>query len=185
MSEDLDTLLTADELAAAHPPHACELVAGRIVAMSPAGVPHGLVVGRLNMRLCAFVAAHDLGLVTSGETGYWVCRDPDTVRAPDLAYVSHATIARWRDAGTTYFPGAPDLAVEGLSPDDRWLHVEQKVHEYLHAGGATVWVLNPVSRTVHVFDAGVDGRALGDDGVLSGGDVLPGFETPIADLFDA
>ena len=96
VAEEQLGLVTAEALAANHPPYACELAAGRVVPVSPAGVPHGLVVGRLMAPLCAFVSERGLGLVTSGETGYWVQRDPDTVRAPDLAFVSHASIARWK-----------------------------------------------------------------------------------------
>lgn len=185
VAEEPQALVTAQELAAQHPPYACELAAGRVVPVSPAGVPHGLVVGRLLTPLCAFVNEHELGLVTSGETGYWVRRDPDTVRAPDLSFVSHASIARWKAEGGTFFPTAPDLAVEILSPDDRWVDVEQKVHEYLGASGRAVWVLNPRSQTVHVFDATRRGVVLEGGDTLDGGDVLPGFELRVSALFDA
>ena len=184
VAEDPQALVTAEELAANHPPYSCELAAGRVVPVSPAGVPHGLVVGRLMAHLCAFVSEHDLGLVTSGETGFWVQRNPDTVRAPDLAYVSHDSIAGWKAARSTYFPTAPDLAVEVLSPDDRWVDVEQKVHEYLGGSGRAVWVLNPRSQTVHVFDATRRGVVLQGDDLLTGGDVLPRFEVGVSALFD-
>lgn len=181
--DEQPALLTADALAANHPPHPCELVGGRVVAVSPAGAPHTMVVGHVIRALSAWVAAHDLGLVTSGEGGYWVRRDPDTVRAPDVAFLSHASLARWEAAGTTYFPSAPDLAVEVLSPDDRWVDVEQKVADYFAGQGLAVWVLNPVSRTVHAFSEPGRVTVSTEGEALDGGDVLPGFSTPVASLF--
>ena len=119
----------------------------------------------------------------SCETGYLVKRDPDTVRAPDLAFVSHASIQRWQQLDTAYFPVAPDLAVEVVSPNDRWVDLERKVHEYLAAEGLAVWVLNPAEQTVHVFQAGGLSRVLSRGDTLTGDPVLPGFSVPLADLF--
>ena len=100
-----------------------------------------------------------------------------------MAFLSWDTLARSQVKTTTYFPTAPDLAVEVLSPTDRWLDVEAKVHEYLAAGGRAVWVLNPQSQTIHVFQAGLPAAVLTRDAELEGGDVLPDFTTPVATLF--
>ena len=179
-----EPLVTAERLAAEPPPFACELVAGRVVKMSPAGVPHTVVVGLVNAALSRWADQHDAGLVTSGEGGYLVRRDPDSVRAPDVAFLTWETLARGAGAASTYFPTAPDLAVEVLSPADTWLDVEAKVHEYLAAAGRAVWVLNPQSQTVHVFRASLPATVLTRDDALEGGDVLPGFSARVVTLFE-
>jgi Uma2 family endonuclease len=178
-----DRLFTAEELARMGIDGPCELVRGRIVRMSPAGARHGLVGARVNEVLTEFVRSHGLGLVVSSETGYWTDRDPDSVRAPDLAFVSHETIRRWEEDGGTFFPCAPDLAIEILSPDDSWVGVEEKVAEYLRTGGKLVWVLNPKGERVYVYEPGLPGKVLGPDDDLDGGHVLPGFRVPLARLF--
>jgi Uma2 family endonuclease len=81
-----------------------------------------------------------------------------------------------------YFEGAPDLAVEVLSPDDRWTEVEAKVDEYLAAGTVRVWVVDARRREVHVFGAGGRSR-LGGEQVLEGEELLPGFRLPLSELF--
>src|SRR5947209_8676985 len=138
-----EKLITAEELGRMRLDEPCELVDGRIVKMSPAGMWHGIVIGYVIPILSEYVQRRGLGLVTSGETGYRVRRDPDRVRAPDIAFVSHATLARAKAAGETFFPHAPDLAIEVLSPDDSWEMIEEKVRDYLGAQGKLVWVLSP------------------------------------------
>ncbi len=178
-----DPLITAEQLARMDLDGPCELVRGRIVSVSPAGAPHTIVVGLVNHALVQHVSSRGLGLVTSGEGGYWVARDPDTVRAPDLAFLSHETLRRWEEEGGTFFPLAPDLAVEVLSPDDSWSKIEEKVEEYLASGGKLVWVFVPKGEKVYVYEPGSPGRVLGPDDDLTADPVLPGFRARVSSLF--
>jgi Uma2 family endonuclease len=117
-----------------------------------------------------------------GECGYVLRRNPDTVRGPDASFVSSERLAAWEARGP-FFEGAPDLAVEVLSPSNTRREIEEKVSEYLAAGGREVWVADPEARriTVHRPDEGP--RDLGPDDTLDGGDLLPGFDVPVAELF--
>lgn len=181
-SKAVETLVTAAELLEKHPAFACELEEGRIVRVSPAGWKHGKVLARIIAKVATFVERKKLGLVVSGETGFLVRRDPDTVRAPDLAFVSHATLGTSEPAGETYFPCAPDLAVEVLSPDDSWVKIEKKTREYLDAGAKAVWVVNPETESVHVYE-GAAVRVLTKKDKIDGGDALRGFMTAVRGFF--
>ena len=159
-----------------------ELVRGELLAVSPAGHWHGDCAARILIRLGAFVEAHGLGTTYAAETGFWIGRDPDTVRAPDVAFVT-AERARLVPRGPGFFPGAPDLAAEVVSPDDSFTAVQQKALDWLAAGSRMVLVVDPRQRTVTVFRAPGDVRVLGETDTLDGADVVPGFELPLADLF--
>jgi Uma2 family endonuclease len=160
-----------------------ELVAGVIRTMSPAGSRHGRTAIRLGGRLAAFVEAHQLGEAFAAETGFILGRNPDTVRAPDAAFVSAARIPA-SGLPDGYFPGAPDLAAEVVSPNDTASEVQAKVADYLAAGSRLVWVIYPDLRQVAVFDAARANRILSAGDQLDGGDVLPGFSLALAELFD-
>lgn len=115
--------------------------------------------------------------------GFRLRRHPDTVRAPDAAFIAQDRLpAGRRHRG--YFEGAPDLTVEVVSPEDRPAEVRAKVREWLEAGARLVWVLWPETRTVSVYPAHGDARDLGEADSLDGGDVLPGFSCRVGDLFD-
>ena len=159
-----------------------ELVRGEIVAVSPAGEEHGRIGGLLFVALGDFVLRHKLGAIYLAETGFILSRDPDTVRAPDAAFVAaHRLAERPRRSG--FFDGAPDLAVEVVSPNDSYQDVEDKVRDYLNAGTQAVWVVNPRARTLTVYERTGVTRLTVDD-TLDGGATLPGFSLPIAELFD-
>src|SRR5205809_7456728 len=113
------TLVTADELLAMPTGMGkrYELVAGELRVMSPAGWRHGKVVSRLCSRLSAYVEQHDLGIVFGAETGFRLASDPDTVRAPDISFVAKRNIPE-QEPKDGFWPGAPDRAVEVLSPGD-------------------------------------------------------------------
>ncbi len=161
-----------------------ELIYGELTTMSPSGSEHGWVAMRVGADLHAFVARHRLGRAYAAETGFLLARDPDLVRAPDAAFVRQERLAA---VGETrgYFPGAPDLAVEIVSPGDRAEEVYGKVREYPDAGARLVWVVWPRHRAVTVYtpDGQVHERREGDE--LDGGDVLPGFRVRVAELFAA
>lgn len=149
--------------------------------MAPAGFDHGSVTGRLTVALGSVVISQKLGEILAAETGFLIERDPDTVRAPDIAYVSRERIARGRPAG--FWIGAPDLVVETMSPSDTVLDVDEKVQQWLSAGARIVWVLNPRQHSVKVHRAGQPVRVLGVGESLDGEEVVPTFRFPIAELF--
>lgn len=149
--------------------------------MAPAGFEHGRIVSRVNARLQDFVERHNLGVVTGAETGFQIESDPDTVRAPDVGFVRADRLPPTSPTG--FFPGAPDLAVEVLSPYDRATDVTAKVQDWLAAGCCLVWVVDPSTRTVTVYDARKAARFLAEQDELDGGELLGGFRVPVAELF--
>src|SRR4051794_1782960 len=176
MSRAATKLVTADELWNMRPDgmrH--ELVRGELRTMAPAGFEHGAVGMRLAAALTSYVEENNLGVVVMAETGFTIERDPDTVRAPDIAFIRQAKIPK---AGLpkTFWEGTPDLLVEVVSPSDRPSEVQEKVKNWLECGTEIVWVLNPVKRTLTVCRRGVNDRPLGVDDSVDGEDVVPGFK---------
>jgi len=161
-----------------------ELVAGEIRKMAPAGWEHGAIGGRLHVLLGRFVLEHALGTLFGAETGFFLARDPDTVRAPDIAFIRKARLPP-PPPREAFWPGAPDLAVEVVSPGDTVHDVDEKVQAWLAAGCLVVWVVNPQWRTVTVYRSARDIRTLTEDDELTGGDVVPDFRCRVADIFAA
>ncbi len=160
-----------------------ELVKGELRTMPPAGFEHGDIVGELSMRLRQYVRSRGLGRVLGAETGFVLSRNPDTVRAPDVSFVSEARVAQTgRVKG--FFPGAPDLAVEVVSPTDAAADVQRKVREYFDAGAQQVWVVYPDLREVMVFRSVRESVTLAAADTLDGGTLIPGFTCPVAELFE-
>lgn len=173
--------MTADELLAAPGLGRCELVCGELIMMSPAGLEHGVLVNRLGGRLGAYVESKSLGIVPAGEPGFIIARQPDTVRAPDVAFLRADRLGPEVTKG--FFEGAPDLAVEVVSPSDRLTEVLAKVQQWLDAGCAAVWVVDPGTRTVSVYRSRREITVLTPTDDLRGDDVVPGFSMPVAELF--
>jgi Uma2 family endonuclease len=176
-------LMTADELLALpRGEFRYELVNGELKKMSPAGHNHGRITIRLTLPIAQHVREHSLGEVYAAETGFKLASNPDTVRAPDIAFIRQQRVD---EVGETkgYWPGAPDLAVEVLSPDDRVVEVEEKVSEWLTAGTKQVWVVSAKLRTVTVYRSPTDILVLTEKDFLDGGDVLPGFRIQLKEIF--
>jgi Uma2 family endonuclease len=179
----LSTLVTADELL--RMPRGQlrrELVRGELREMTPAGYDHGRVAMRFGLRLAGYVEAHALGDVCAAETGFRIGTDPDTVRAPDVAFVRRERAEMFTE-GSSFFHGAPDLAVEVVSPGDSFGEVEEKVFDWLDAGCRMVVVVNPRKRTATVYRSRSDIAVLTESDALDGGDVIPGWRLPIRELF--
>lgn len=176
------TLMTAEQLLEIAGRGRSELVRGELVEMSPVGRPHGRTVVRLGAWMAPFVSERKLGEVGT-EQGFIVSRNPDTVRAPDLHFVSAVRLAKAADEG--FFEGGPDLAVEVLSPDDRASEVQEKIREYFAAGARLVWVVDPRSETVTVHHSSGDAHVYSGKQEVTGEDVLAGFSFRPADLFHA
>ena len=175
-------ITTAQELLEAAGLGRCELVHGKLVMMTLAGFEHGYVVLNISIPLGSFVKANRLGLVTGAETGFQIGHDPDTVRAPDVGFVCNERVPSERTPG--FFQGAPDLAVEVVSPGDRPSDVLAKVQDWLSAGCRAVWLLDPAHRIVAVYDDRKQATTLTSSEELTGGDVVPGFRLPIAEIFE-
>jgi Uma2 family endonuclease len=159
-----------------------ELVLGELREMSPGGWRHGNVISNLHGRLFSFVNQHKLGMMFGAETGFKLTSNPDTVRAPDVAFIATKNIPKQLpDRG--FWPGAPDLAVEVVSPGDTSGEVDETIDAWLEAGCQTVWVVNPKRETVTVYlsRTNVDVRTAGD--TLNGDPVVPGFSCQVSDLF--
>ncbi|MBU4400222.1 MAG: Uma2 family endonuclease [Planctomycetes bacterium] len=161
----------------------CELLRGELVLMSPSGSLHAIIAATLAEILCGHVKKHNLGWVFGAEGGFQIRSDPDTVRAPDVAFVSAARMPASVPEG--FFPGPPDLAVEVLSPNDRASEVLAKVSDWLEAGCRKVWVVDPETRSVAVYAPKTEMRILHHSDTLTDQDVLPGFKVEIRKIFPA
>jgi len=160
-----------------------ELVAGELVKKTPAGWKHGYLAMRLGSLLDQHVRAGHLGVVCAAETGFRLSSDPDTVRAPDVSFVAASRIPK-DGLPDTFCPFAPDLAVEVVSPNDRFQEVLAKVDDYLKAGTNVVWVVDPKTETVLVYVSGPEANLRLQTGdVLRGEPVLPGFAVGLNELF--
>ncbi len=159
-----------------------ELIRGELRQMTPAGPIHGRLAMRIAAHLFHHVEAHNLGTVYAAETGFQLAQDPDTVRAPDVAFVSRQRLGAIEET-EGYWPGAPDVAVEVISPSDRYTDVEDKVVEWLEAGSRMVIVVNPRQRVVTVYHSRTDIIMLTEEDTLDGGEVIPGWQLQINDVF--
>lgn len=160
-----------------------ELVKGELRTMAPAGHKHGKVTVKFTWRLAQYVEANNLGVVCAAETGFLLSSNPDTVRAPDVAFISRKRAEAIGDVDG-YWPGAPDLAVEVVSPNDTYTEVEEKSLEWLAAGTQVVLVLNPRKRTVTVTRSLSDIIILTDKDTLKLEDLVPGWSIQLSELFD-
>ena len=167
-------VMTAEELLHVRiPDKRVELVKGVLVVGEPAGYTHGKVTVNLTLRIGAHVERSGAGQLFAAETGFTLARHPDTVRAPDLAFIRRE---RLPDPDPTGFPDlAPDLVVEVLSPSDRPGEVLAKVADWLSAGTRLVWVVDPERRLARAYrHDGTEASVTGAE-ALDGEDVLPGF----------
>ena len=159
-----------------------ELVAGELRKMTPAGWRHGTGGGNLHALLGYHVMQHKLGRVLGADPGFLLSRDPDTVRAPDIAFISQQRLEGELPT-EAFWPGAPDLAVEVVSPGDPTGEVDEKVKSWLDAGAKIVWVVNPKWRSVTVYRTATDIKTLTENQELAAEDLVPGFRCRVGDIF--
>ena len=158
-----------------------ELIQGELKMMSPAGGRHGRIALKLARRIGNFVELHQLGETFAAETGFLLESKPDTVRAPDVAYVSNATLGDFKDhAG--YLPLVPELVAEVVSPNDRSSEVEQKAAAWVQAGVAFVLVVDPQTKTMRRYQAG-NRIQVWKNGELDLGPTIPGLRLDVDELF--
>lgn len=178
-----EAFVTADELLeiSARDENRYELIAGKVRIMPPAGAEHGHFAMSLGAFMYMYASENRLGLVFAAETGFVLEQNPDTVRAPDTGFVRADRLTA--PLTDKYFPGAPDLAVEVVSPNDRADEVQDKVQEWLSHGTQLVWVIEPKTRTVTVYRPDGTANVLQADDTLDGEDVLPDFQFPLQRLW--
>jgi Uma2 family endonuclease len=158
-----------------------ELVKGKIVEMAPVGGPHADVQAEMTVQMRLHARRTSQGVVVV-ELGFQLASDPDMVRAPDVAFIS-AEQLRKVPLVEGFYPGHPDVAVEVVSPGDTLTEIEEKVQLYLRSGTRLVWVVNPTTRVATVYYPDGRARVLRGEELLSGEDVMPGFEVRIGELF--
>jgi Uma2 family endonuclease len=161
----------------------CELVRGALIVMSPGKGRHGAVGARIARALGNFVDAHRLGEVFDSSTGYVLARDPDTVREPDVSFVCAARLMH-QDLDA-FLEGAPDLAVEILSPGNSETEMRQKMADYWNAGCRVVWIVDPSRRSVTVWRRETAPVVFAEQDILREDEVLPGFSVCVRDFFPA
>jgi len=157
-----------------------ELVDGEMIELSPTAGLSGGIAGEVFALLRNYVRANNLGWAFPPETGFILFSDRQTVRSPDAAVVLRARLV---ERPNSFIPLAPDLAVEVLSPSDRMADAMSKITMYLQAGVRLVWLVDPATLTVIVFRQDAAPKTLEATDTLDGGDVLPGFSVPVAEIF--
>jgi Uma2 family endonuclease len=173
-------LVTGEELAEMGNIGRCELVEGEIIMLSATGWRHGDFELQAGYALKSFVGERNLGKVLVGEVGIYTGRNPDTVRGADVIFISHARLAQAKSA--SFLDVAPELVVEVLSPDDRWMDVQRKLNEYFAIGVVRVWLVDPSTRSVSVYRTPTEMRIVSTRDTLDGEDILPGFSVPVTEF---
>ncbi len=148
--------VTGEELFAMGDIGPCELVEGEIIKMSPTGEKHGIVEFNLGGEVRTFVRQHKLGRVSGGETGIYIRRNPDTVRAADVVFISNERLAKRGNSG--FIDVAPDLVMEVMSLDDRWSEVMKMLGEYFSIGVRLAWVVDLDTESIYAYRSLTDVR---------------------------
>jgi len=178
-----EKLLTAEEFAQLPKDgKKYELVKGVVVEVCRPNYIHGKLQASLAYFLNDHVRKQKLGDVIT-ETGHILARNPDTVRGPDVAFISKDRAKRQEPSG--YVPSGPDLAVEIVSPNDTAKEINDKIKEYFQAGTSLIWVIYPDTKEVYVYENdSTTIQIVRVDSALDGADVLPGFTLALHDLFE-
>ena len=159
-----------------------ELIDGVMIRMPGSGARHTGIGARCLRLVGYFADENDLGIVSGADGGYFIERDPDTILIPDVSFNRTERIPA-DGVPIRFWPVPPDLAVEVVSPSDGLGRIAAKVARHQRAEVPLVWVLNPDTRTAIADSLGRSPVELGPDDSLDGGDVLPGFRLPLADLY--
>ncbi|MCC6931013.1 MAG: Uma2 family endonuclease [Gemmatimonadaceae bacterium] len=181
MTMTVPPLMTAEEILVLDiPGRSTELVRGRLVVHEPPSTLHGIIAAKLLYSIAHFVYGHDLGAVAAQDTGFHIFANPDTVRAPDVAFIRKERLADVPSRG--YAKVAPDLVIEIVSPNDRPGELLAKVGDWLQAGTLLAWVIDPKRRAAFVYRADGSISFVGEQGALEGEDVLPGWRCALEEL---
>ncbi|HVF49262.1 MAG TPA: Uma2 family endonuclease [Pyrinomonadaceae bacterium] len=175
--------MTADELLLLpEDGYRYELIDGELIRMSPTGFEHSTIMFRLGGRLNAHVEENDLGVVCGGDVGVVVSENPDTVIAPDLAFISKERIPA-EGVHKGYLRQTPDLVAEIISPSEVLKESREKAERWLAEGARMVWLVNPRKRTVTVYRPAFAPQVLAETDELDGLDVVSGFRCAVAKIF--
>lgn len=157
-----------------------ELVKGKL-KMNPAGFEHESIGARLISDLEKFVRENKLGIVCGSSAGYWM--KSGNFRSPDISFVGKDRLMGFKRPPKGFFKGAPDLAVEILSPSDTVEGLHEKIVEYFDNGSHLAWVVNPEEQIVLIYHSQQPEKLLRKGDSLDGEDIVPGFSLPVSDLF--
>jgi Uma2 family endonuclease len=159
-----------------------ELVNGELEKMPPPGFPHGRIAMRLGIYVGQFILEHGLGEAVATDTGFKLTSNPDTVLAPDFAFI---TTERFREGKDTegYWLGPPDLAVEVLSPSDRAGKVKQEIARWFSFGTRQIWIVDPKHSNITVYRSPSDSTVFSGSDFLEAQDLLPGFRISLERIF--
>lgn len=177
-----EKLITGDELLAMGDIGRSELIDGRIVYMPPTSGGHGYDEIELGALLRNFVRPRKLGWVLGGEVGIYIRRNPDRIRAADVAFVSRKQSTKRPRHG--YLEIAPELVVEVISPRDTWEEIQDKLEDYFSIRIQRVWVVHPDQEYVLVYRSPTDSTKIIASGILRGEGTLEGFELSLTELFE-
>ena len=176
-------LTTADELFRTPADgYRYELIEGKLSMMSPAGGRHGRIAFRIARLLDIHVEQQQLGVVFAAETGFLLSSAPDTVLAPDVAYVERSRHESLNDP-VAYIPLAPDLAIEVLSPSDRFSRVESKSFAWLDAGSKLVLLVDPETESIHAYRSRKQIEVFQRHETIDCSDAVPGWSVTIEQVF--
>jgi Uma2 family endonuclease len=161
--------------------HKYELVNGELV-MSPAGTyGHGDIIAWLSAKLTIFIREHKLGVVFDGQSGFWM--KSGNLRSPDISFLCSERVRSLNPKPKGFLQGAPDLAIEVLSPSDTVKDVTEKLADYFESGAKLVWVVNPDNKTLLVYHGTTPDRLLKSGDSIDGETIVPGFQMPVDELF--
>jgi len=160
-----------------------EVVKGQLLMSPKNNFQHEQICERINFALESFNRLHRLGAVFGSSMGFWMKNR--NCRAPDVAFVSKARLVEFGfNPGTkSFFPGAPDLAIEVLSPSNTRAELDERQADFFASGARLAWLIHPDEQIVKVCSSLTERRMIGPEGFLDGEDLLPGFQHPVADLF--
>ena len=159
-----------------------ELVEGVLKVMSPAGSEHGEIAMRIASRLAHHVECRRLGRTYAAETGFRIGADPDTVRAPDAAFVSRERL-RSIEPTSGYLPLAPDLVVEVISPNDSFSDVEKKAQQWIDAGTRIVLIADPGNQSLVIRKSALEMEVLRSGETFAAGEVCAGWVLSVDEAF--
>ena len=157
-----------------------ELLRGELIEMSPTGETLGILTAWLSYLILGYVDSNSLGEVLGAETGFRLSDDPDTVFAPDIAFISES---RRQSTTEKYLDIAPDLVAEVVSPGNDATEINEKIAAYFAAGTRLVWIVYPKTKTVYVYSSAENVQIVTASGTLTGADVLPGFSVSVQEVF--
>lgn len=177
-------LMTAEELLAMPEIHCrYELIRGRVIERQFGGAREGIASSRIFLNLAVYAEQRDLGMVLTGRAGYQIEFAPDHVRAPSIAFIKRERLGLVERDYQGYFPAAPDIVIENATTSDTYQYMDNKVQDWLTAGAGMVIVVNADNKSVMVHHSLKQADRLTQGDTLDGGNVLPGWSMPVADIF--